>query len=110
MDPWCGGRKVARGVLLTLLKRAKTSLFAIGEGSRFLVVCFYTRAAKSFFSQTPGRRPTHVTGRHLNTVVFLGWVQAPNERAPFRVHDAVIVFVDQCLTRSQIANQGVGFH
>ena len=59
------------------------------------------------FSQTLGRRPTHITGRRVNTV-SLGWVGATNERAPFRVHDAVIGFDDQYLTRFQIADQGVG--
>ena len=53
------------------------------------------------------KRPTHITGRRVNTV-SLGWVGATNERAPFRVHDAVIGFDDQYLTRFQIADQGVG--
>ena len=44
-------------------------------------------------------------------IVSLRWVGAPNERAPFRVDDAAIGFVDQCLTGSRIADQGVlGFH
>ena len=60
-----------------------------------------------FFSQTPGRRPPRITGRRVNTV-SLGWVGARNERAPFRVHDAVICLVDQCLARYRIADQGVG--
>ena len=41
-------------------------------------------------------------------IVSLRWVGAPNERAPFRVDDAAIGFVDQCLTGSRIADQGVG--
>ena len=43
--------------------------------------------------QTPGRRPPRITGRFVNTVTR-GWVGAPNERAPFRFHGAVVVFVD----------------
>ena len=43
--------------------------------------------------QTPGRRLPRITGRVVNTVVTRGWVGAPNERAPFRIHDAVVGFV-----------------
>ena len=50
--------------------------------------------------QTPGRRPLHITSRRANTVTR-GWVGAPNERAPFRFHDAVVGFVDRCLSRSR---------
>ena len=43
--------------------------------------------------------------------VTLGWVGAPNERAPLRVHDAFAVLAARCLTRTRIANQGLGgFH
>ena len=38
----------------------------------------------------------------------LGWVGAPNERAPLRVHDAIAIFAARCLTRTRIANQGLG--
>ena len=61
-----------------------------------------------FFSQTPGRPPSHITGRHVNTV-SLRSVGARSQHTPFGVRDAVIGFVDQCLTRSGIADQGVGF-
>ena len=44
--------------------------------------------------QTPGRRPPRVTGRVENTETR-GWVGAPNERAPYRFHDAVVGFVDR---------------
>ena len=44
--------------------------------------------------QTPGRRPPPITGRFVNTVTR-GWVGAPNERAPFRFHTAVVDFVDR---------------
>ena len=46
--------------------------------------------------QTPGRRPTRITGRFVNTVTR-GWVGAPNERAPFRFHAAVVgLSIDVC--------------
>ena len=50
--------------------------------------------------QTPGRRPPPITGRFVNTVTK-GWVGAPNGRAPFRFHGAVVGFVDRCLSRTR---------
>ena len=50
--------------------------------------------------QTPGRRPPPITGRFVNTVTR-GWVGAPNGRAPFRFHGAVVGFVDRCLSRTR---------
>ena len=50
--------------------------------------------------QTSGRRPPPITGRFMNTVTR-GWVGAPNERAPFRFHGAVVGFVDPCLSRTR---------
>ena len=91
-----------------LCSNVKNVSFLPSQRTRFFAVYFYTRAAKCCFSQTPDRRPPHITGRRVNTAVSLGWVGAPNERAPFRVHDAVIGFVDKYLTRSRIADQGVG--
>ena len=72
----------------------------------FLVVFFlYPRAQFVFLRRLAGVR-------HMLLVVFLtpslDWVGAPNEHAPFRVHDAVIDLVDQCLTRSRIADERVG--
>ena len=51
--------------------------------------------------QTPGRRPPRITaGRFVNKVTR-GWVGAPNERAPFRFHGAVVDFVDRRLSRTR---------
>ena len=49
--------------------------------------------------QTPGRRPQPITGRFAN-IVTRGWVGAPNGRAPFRFHGAVVGFVARCLSRT----------
>ena len=49
--------------------------------------------------QTPGRRPPRITGRFVNTVTK-GWVGAPNERAQFRFHGAVVGFVNRCLAKT----------
>ena len=87
----------------------KCLLFAIGEGSRFVVICFLYASGQMFFLQTPRRRPPHITGLRANSVT-LGWVGAPNDRAPFRFHDAIADFSDRCLTSTQIADRrpGVG--
>ena len=39
-------------------------------------------------------------GKGVSTVT-IGWVGAPNERAPFRFHGAVVVFVDRCMSRTR---------
>ena len=112
MDPRSRGREVARDVLRSLPKAGKCLLFTIGERSIFFVVCLvYTRGKMFFFSQTPGRCPPHtgITGLRVNSVTLIRRVGAPNERAPFRFHDAIIAgFADRCLTRIRIADQGLG--
>ena len=60
-----------------------------------------------FFSQMPGRRPPYSTGLRV-TSVTLGWVGAPNERAPLRVQDEIAGFAVRCLTSTRIAAQGLG--
>ena len=50
--------------------------------------------------QTSGQRSPHITGRRVNTVTR-GWVGTPDERAPFRFHDAVVGFFDRYLSRTQ---------
>ena len=61
--------------------------------------------------QIPGRRPPRILGRFVKTVTR-GWVGAPNERAPFRFHGAVVGFVDRCLSKTRIlaaSNQHLAF-
>ena len=114
MALWSRGRGVARDVLRSLPKLGKYiagMIFSIGERSRLLIACFLYSRGQMFFSQTPGRRPPHITGLRVNSVT-LPWVRAPNERAPFRVHDAIASFADRCLTRTRIARRpgfGWGF-
>ena len=84
-----------------LLPHLKKSLFfAIGEGSRNFVACFLHSSAQMCLYQTPGRGPSPITGRSVNTVTR-GWVGAPNERTPFRFHVTVVGFVNRCLSRIQ---------
>ena len=65
--------------------------------------CFQTiqkiihSGAQMYLYRTPGRaRHVCITGRFVNTTVTGRWVGASNERAPFRFHGAVVVFVDRC--------------
>ena len=77
----------------------KRSTFAIGEGLRIFVACFLHSSAQICLYQTPGWRPPPITGRFVNTATR-GWVGAPNGRAPFRFHGAVVGFVARCLSRT----------
>ena len=94
-----------------LCPNPKSAYFLPSKMDRdFFVICFLYTSGQMFFSQTPGRRPPYITGLRVNSVT-LGWVGAPNERAPLRVHDAIAVFAARCLTRTRIADQGLGgFH
>ena len=100
MDPWSRGREVAPGVQRSSLKPEKGLFSAIGEGSRIFVACFLHSSAQMCLYQTPGRRPPPITGRFVDTVTR-GWVEAPNGRAPFRFHGAVVGFVARCLSRTR---------
>ena len=95
-----GGKKLpaASCALLPNLKRGQ--FFAVGEGSRNFVACFLHSSAQMCLYQTPGRCPPPITGRFVNTVTR-GWVGAPNDRAPFIFHGAVVGFVDRCLSRTR---------
>ena len=87
----------ASNALLPNLKKAY--VLPSQRDREFLSPVFYTAAPKCLY-QTPGRRPPPITGRFVNTVTR-GWVGAPNGRAPFRFHGAVVVFVDRCLSRTR---------
>ena len=62
--------------------------------------CFLHGSAQMCLYQTPGRRPPPITSRFVNTVTR-GWVGAPNGRAPFRFHGAVVGFVHRWLSRTR---------
>ena len=81
--------------------------FCHGRWIEIFCQLFSVHQRSNVFSQTPGRRPLYITGFLVNSVT-LGWVRAPNERAPLRVHDAIAVFAARCLTRTRIADLGSG--
>ena len=95
-----GSEKLPAASYALLPNLKKGLFFAIGEGSRNFVDCFLHSSAQMCLYQTPGRRPPPITGRLVNTVTR-GWVGAPNERAPFRFHGAVVGFVHRCLSRTR---------
>ena len=93
-------RELAGGALRSSPKPEKLPIFAIREGSRKFVFCLLHTSGLIFFHQTPGQLPQHITVQCVNTVT-LGWVGAADERAPFRLYDAVVCFVDRCLSRTR---------
>ena len=97
---WSRGREVARGVQRSSPKPEKRPIFCHRRGIENFVACFLHSSAQMCLYQTPGRRPPPITGRFVNTVTR-GWVGAPNGRAPFRFHGAVVGFVDRCLSRTR---------
>ena len=70
------------------------------EKAGVFVVCFLHTSGQISLYQTPGRCPPHIIGRNVSAVTR-GWVGAPNERASFRFRDAVVGFVDRCLSKTQ---------
>ena len=76
-----GGERLPPASYPLLPNLKKNLFFAIGEGSRIVVVCFLHTSGQTFLYQTPGRRPPRITvyisGRGVNTVT-MGWVGAPN--------------------------------
>ena len=68
---------------------------------RFFVVCFLHTGELIFLYQTPGRRPSRITGRVVTTTVTRRWVGATNERTSFRIHDAVVFFLSMSVEDSE---------
>ena len=95
-----GGEKLPAVSYALLPNLTKGLYFSIGKGSIFFVVCFLHTSGQMFLYQTPRRRPPRVTGRIVNTVTR-GRIGAPNDRAQFTIHDAVVGFVDRCLSSTR---------
>ena len=100
VDPSSRGREVARGVLRSSPKTWKKLCFFTSEMDVQFLSVFYTRASKCFcIRRLAGAR--HASPAVLWTLVTGGSVGVPNERALFRFHDAVVSFVDRCLSRTR---------
>ena len=93
-----GGKKLPTASYALLPNLKKDLFFAIGEGSISFSPVSKQQRPNVFVSDAwPAPATYH---RSLNTVTG-GWVRAPNERAPFRFHGAVVGFVDRCLSRTR---------
>ena len=77
----------------------KYTMFAIRDGWRIFVFCFAHTSGQLFFSMRLAS-PPHDTGHCVKTVT-LRWVRAPNDRTPLRIHDAVVSFVERCVSRTR---------
>ena len=107
LDPWSRAREVACDVLRSLLKPENNIHFLPSEMDRaFFVIRFLYASGQMFFLRRLAGARHIITGLRVSSVT-LGWVGAPNERAPFRFRDAIAVFADRCLTRTRIADQGL---
>ena len=95
-------------ILIRALGRERLLVLSCGLPSHPLKILFFSRweTIESFclsflhtsrqmcFSQKPDRCPPQIIGRRVS-VVHQGGVGAPNELATFRVHDAVVDFVER---------------
>ena len=66
----------------------------------FFCLSFLHTSRQMCFEQTPDRRPPHITGRRVSAE-DQGGIGAPNELAAFRVHDAVVDFVQRSVWRTR---------
>ena len=98
-----GGDKLSPVFYALLPNLKKRSIFCHQRGIKIFFTCFLHSSTRMCFYQTSGRRPPRITGRLVNTVIR-GWVGAPNERAPFIFHSAVVIFVDRCLSKTRNSN------
>ena len=73
-------------------------MFRQRRGIEIFVACFRHSSAHTCLYQMLGRRSPRITVRFVKAVTR-GWIGSPDERAPFRFHGAVVVFVDRCLSR-----------
>ena len=100
VDPWSRRREVARGVLFPKLE--KRSIFCHRSGIENYCPQLSTHQRPNVIVSNAWQAPVTYHRRVVNTATR-GWVGAPNERAPFRFHDAVVGFVDRCLSRTWIS-------
>ena len=78
----------------------KKIYFLLSERDRFFRRLFCTQQRPHVL--LPDSRPTPATHhRSFFNTVTRGWVGAPNERARFRFHGGVVVFVNRCLSRTR---------
>ena len=78
----------------------KILFFARWETIESFCLSFRHTCRQMCFYQKPDRRPPQITGGRVSTV-HQGGIGAPNELATFRVHDAVVDFVERSVWRTR---------
>ena len=93
-------RPAANCFFLSYASPAPATCFLPCETNRKKRLSVFCRPAANFFFniRLASALPPHVTSNCVKTAT-LGWVGAPNERTTFGIHDAVVGFVDRCLSR-----------
>ena len=100
VDPWSRGRELGRGVLRSSPKPEQRPIFCHRRGIEKLCPLFSTQQRPNVFVSDAWPAPA-TYHRWFCEHCDRRWVGAPNERAPFRFHGAVVVFVDRCLSRTR---------
>ena len=78
----------------------KVLFFARWETIESFCFSFLHASHQMRFQQKLDRRPPQITGRGVSAV-HQGGVGAPNELATFRIHDAVVDFVERSVWRTR---------
>ena len=100
MDPRSRGREVARDVQRSSLKPGKRPIFCHRRGIENFCRLFGTQQRPNVFVSDARPAPATYHRSFCNTVTRAR-VGAPNERAPFRFHGAVVGFVARYLSRTR---------
>ena len=97
-----GGEKLpaASYALLPNLKKGLPGIFCHRRGIEKFCRLFSIQQRPNVFVSDAWPAPATYHRSFVNTVTR-GWVGAPNGRARFRFHGAVVGFVDRCLSRTR---------
>ena len=79
---------------------SKFCFFARWETIESFCLSFLHTSRQMCFLQKADRRPLQITDRRVSAVHLVG-VGAPHELATFRVHDAVVDFVERSVRRTR---------
>ena len=99
-DLLIGGESFCRRRPTVFYPHLKKYYFLPLDTDREILSSVLCRPAVNSFSLYAWPAPATITGHCVNTWPYVAWVGAPNERTPFRFHDAVVGFVDRCLSKT----------
>ena len=95
-----GARACRRRPTVSSQTWKKKLCFAVRDGWSIFVSCFVHTSGQLFFIIRLVTLPPHDAGHGVKKMA-VGWVGAPNERTPFKIHDAVVGFVERCQSRTR---------